>query len=74
MPEAQRMNYISTPMHYIMKLKRPIHDTANLCQYGQNILEANDPSYLTFETYADARQKGGRPCKECAKVRNQRTK
>ena len=58
---------------FIVRRNVPIHDTDNLCVYGQRLLEANDPrSYQSYDTLEKATATGGHPCKECAKIREAR--
>ena len=58
---------------FIIRRNLPIHDLANLCQFGQKLLDANSAdAFESFESYEKARATGGHPCRACEKVRDSR--
>ena len=46
---------------YIIKMRLPVHDLKNLCEYGQNLLESSSgEAYDAYDTWEDAKNGGGR--------------
>ena len=54
---------------FIIRNRLPIHDLDNLCTYGLDLLHSANMSYDEYDTLAEAKRSGSRPCKECTKVR-----